>query len=103
MHRSCTSCDRPFTGVDLAREVTKGMEAERKALGLGGVFFRYYECPACGQSDIFVDLRPLLGERPDEFQNRRRQLEATVRELHPEQVEVVLTARRSGECTDSTS
>jgi hypothetical protein len=70
------------------------METERKALGLGGVVFRYYECPACGQSDIFVDLKSLPGERPDDFQNRRRQLEAAVRELRAQQVEVVLTAPR---------
>ncbi len=94
MHRSCTNCDRPFTRADLARDISRGMEAERKALGLGGVLFRYYECPACGQSDIFVDLMPLPGEQPNDFQKRQQQLEAIIRELRAQQVELVLTAPR---------
>ena len=69
------------------------MEAERKALGLEGVLFRYYTCPACGQADIFVDLGLLPGERQEDVL-RRRALEEAVRGLRGEQVEVVLTERQ---------
>jgi hypothetical protein len=79
----------------MAREVSKGMEAERKALGLQGVLFRYYSCPACGQADIFVAVNPLPGEMPAEFVLRRQELEEAARGLHAEQVEVVLGARQS--------
>ena len=57
MQRRCTKCERPFAANDLAREVSKGMEA---------VLFRYYACPACGQYDIFVDINPLSGD-PENF------------------------------------
>ena len=90
MLRDCTHCHRPFEPQDLAREESKGMEAERKALGLRGVLFRYYVCPECGYSDIFVDVRPLPGESPEAFHQRWDELEATVHELHADQVEVVL-------------
>jgi hypothetical protein len=66
MQRSCTRCERPFAANDLAREVSKGMEA---------VLFRYYACPACGQYDIFVDVNPPSGESDDAFPQRRRSLE----------------------------
>jgi hypothetical protein len=90
MHRTCTNCERPFTPKDLAREISKGMEAERRALGLEGVLFRYYQCPACAHADIFVDVNPLPDEVPEDFFRRRRALEDAVRELHGERVEVVL-------------
>jgi hypothetical protein len=93
MHRRCTNCARPFTGRDLAKQLTQGMEAERKALGLEGVLFRYYGCPACGQADIFVDVHPLADEAPADFLERRRALEEAVRGLHADRVEVVFTER----------
>jgi hypothetical protein len=66
------------------------MKAERKALGLEGVLFRYYDCPACGHADIFVDVGRLPDELQDDFFRRRRALEEALRGLHAEQVEVVL-------------
>jgi hypothetical protein len=90
--RECTSCHKPFTAQELAREESKGMEAERKALGLQGILFRYYTCSRCGQADIFVDLRPLPGESDEDFRRRRGDLEATVRHLHADRVDVVLGA-----------
>jgi hypothetical protein len=93
MQRHCTNCDRPFTAQDLAKEVSKGMEAQRKAWGLEGVLFRYYACPACGQADIFVDVNPLPGEEPAGFLRRRQELEQAAGGLHAEQVEVVLGER----------
>jgi DNA-directed RNA polymerase subunit RPC12/RpoP len=93
MRRHCAYCERPFEARDLAKEESKGMEAERKQLGLEGVLFRYYTCPACGHDAIFVDVRPLEGEPPNDFGERRRQLEAVVTGLQAERVEVVLRAK----------
>jgi hypothetical protein len=93
MRRHCACCERPFEAKDLAKEESKGMEAERKQLGLEGVLFRYYTCAACGHDAIFVDVRPLAREPPEAFRERRRQLEAVVTGLHAERVEVVLQAK----------
>lgn len=93
MHRECTSCGRPFTPRDLARQESRGMEAERRALGLQGIAFRYYMCPACDWADIFIDVARLAGESPEAFHGRRGELEAAVRQLHAERVDVVLMSR----------
>lgn len=90
MLRECTRCHRPFTPRDLAKRESKGMEAERKALGLQGVLFRYYTCPQCGQADIFLDIHPMPGETAEAFQQRRSELETTVQQLHSDEVDVVL-------------
>jgi hypothetical protein len=93
MMRECTQCHRPYTPQDLAREESKGMEAERKAHGLEGLLFRYYTCPACNRADIFVVLSLLEGETADAFHRRRDALEAQVAELDAEHVAVVLQER----------
>lgn len=93
MMRRCTHCGKDFTPQELSREDSKGLEAERKALGLEGVLFRYYSCSACGQADIFVDIRPLEGEGEEAFHRRRGELEDTVQQLQGEGVEVVVSAR----------
>jgi hypothetical protein len=93
MQRHCAFCERPFEAKDLAKETSKGMEAERKRLGLEGVLFRYYTCPVCGHDAIFVDVRPLPGEPEEDFRERRRQLEAVVTELDAERVGVILQAK----------
>ena len=95
MLRECTHCHRPFTPQDLARRESKGMEAERKALGLQGVLFRYYTCPQCGQADIFLDIHPLQGETSEAFRQRRDELETTVQQLHTDQVDVVLIEKQA--------
>jgi hypothetical protein len=69
------------------------MEAERKALGLQGILFRYYTCSRCGQADIFVDLRPLPGETDADFHQRRDELEATLRQLHADRVDIVVVKK----------
>jgi hypothetical protein len=94
MIRECTQCHRPFTPQDLAKEESKGMEAERKARGLEGLLFRYYTCPACDRADIFVVLLPLVGETAEQFTLRRDALEAEVAGLHADRVAVVLQERR---------
>lgn len=93
MHRECSHCRRSFTGRDLVKEESKGMEADRKALGLEGVRFLYYSCPACEFDEIFVDIHPVDGEKPHEFRRRRQELEKAVREFHGERIEAVLSVR----------
>ena len=87
---------RPFTADDLAREESKGMEAERKQLGLQGVRFLYYNCPACQGADIFVDVLPVPGETSEAFQARRAELEEAVRQVHGDRVGLVLSEGRGG-------
>ena len=93
MHRECGHCKRSFTPSDLVKEESKGMEADRKALGLEGVRFLYYSCPACRHDEIFVDIHPLEGELAEDFFRRRKDLEAAVRDFHGNKVEVVLLDR----------
>ncbi len=93
MIRTCSHCGKAFTPQELSREDSKGLEAERKALGLEGVLFRYYSCSACAQADIFVDVLPLEGEMEEDFRRRRSELEATVRQLQGEGVDVVVNTR----------
>ena len=94
MLRKCTHCGKDFTPPELSREETHGMEAQRKALGLEGVLFRYYACSACGNADIFVDVRPLQGETDEAFRQRRGELEATIKHMRGEGVEVVVAERQ---------
>jgi hypothetical protein len=91
--RSCTHCQRAFAPADLVRDESRGMEAERKALGLEGLRFLYYRCPGCGYADIFVDVLQREGEPAEEFARRKLELEEVVRQLHADGVEVVLAAR----------
>ena len=93
MMRTCSHCGKAFTPQELSREDSKGLEAERKALGLEGVLFRYYTCSACGYADIFVDVHPLDGESEEDFRRRREELEATLQQLEGEGVKVVVRAR----------
>jgi hypothetical protein len=91
MMRNCTRCKRPFSPEDLARDESKGMESERKQIGLKGVRFVYYHCP-CGMSDIFVDILPRDGEYHEEFERRRSDMEAAVRQVHGDRAEAVVIA-----------
>jgi hypothetical protein len=93
MMRECSQCHRPHTAQDFVKEESKGMEAERKALGLEGVRFLYYTCPACNHAEIFVDLHPLGGESDEHYRTRRSELEAAVQELHATNVGITLTER----------
>ncbi len=93
MFRECTHCHRQFTPGDLVKEESKGMEADRKALGLEGVRFLYYACPECGYADIFVDIHHLPGESLEDFQARRAGLEAAIKQIHADRVEVVVLER----------
>jgi len=94
MHRECSHCQRSFTASDLVKEESRGMEAHRKALGLEGVRFLYYSCPGCGFDEIFVDIHPLDGEKPEDFRRRRRDLETAVRDFHGDGIKAVLSEWR---------
>lgn len=93
MMRKCSQCHKDFTPQELSRKESRGMEAQRKAVGLEGVLFRYYACSACGNGDIFLDIRPVAGETDEDFRRRRDELEATIREVHPDGVGIVLVER----------
>ena len=93
MHRECSYYHRPFTAQDFVKEESKGMEADRRALGLEGVRFLSYACPACGYADIFVDVHPLENETPEAFGRRRAELEAAVRQIKGNMMDVVVTPR----------
>ena len=89
--RQCSHCHKPLTPQELVKDISTGMELERKALGLEGVRFLYYTCSGCGYADIFVDVHAIEGEAAEQFQQRRRELDAAVRQLHAERVEVIVT------------
>jgi hypothetical protein len=94
MMRDCLNCHRPFTPADLSRDVSKGIEADRKAQGVQGVLFRCYTCAHCGHENLFVDLYPLQGETPEEFNRRRDELEKTIRQSAQPEVDVALIEKR---------
>jgi hypothetical protein len=82
-----------LTRPDLLKERSRDMEAERRALGLHDIRFRYFACPRCGFDDVFLDVIALADESPDDFRSRRRELETLVRDLHAVATEVVVTER----------
>src|SRR5262249_35143349 len=93
MHRFCTACKRQFTPEDFVKEQSRGMESERRELGLEGVRFLYYKCRECGHDEIFVDVLQREGESAKDFETRRAALEAAIRQCATPGVNVVLTAR----------
>lgn len=93
MMRECVHCHQKFLPVDLAKEVSKEIEHDRKAAGVQGVLFRCYMCSHCGQENLFVDLHPIPGETPEEFHCRRDDLEATIRQSPQAGVEVAVTVK----------
>ncbi len=92
MQGHCPRCGRILTAKDLAREESQGMEAERRALGLEGVKFRYYVCSACHQAEILVRVLRLPGEPGERFERRREELEQAVQQVPSRDVEVILVA-----------
>jgi len=85
MKRECGKCGRAYFPDDLARGESKGMEAERKAAGLEGVRFLYYQCP-CGGADVFVDVLPRDDELAEDYERRRAAMEEAVRRVHAQGV-----------------
>src|SRR5262245_19991540 len=90
MMRLCPTCHRQFTPQDFYKEESRGMESERRALGLEGVRFLYYHCPECQVDDIFIDLHPLENESAQALEQRRIELEAAVRSVRSRDVVVVI-------------
>jgi hypothetical protein len=93
MLRRCAHCGRVLGPQELTRDPSKRMEAERKALGLHGVLFRYYTCTSCSYADIFVDVLPVAGESATDFHRRKEELEEAARLMHADQVEIIVAAR----------
>jgi hypothetical protein len=93
MMRACSHCHKPYTVQEFVKEESKGMEAERKALGLEGVRFLYYTCQDCGHPDIFVDVHPLQDETEEAYRTRRAELEAAVQQVEGATTGVTLTER----------
>ena len=93
MMRGCSQCRRRYTARDFVKEESKGMESQRRSLGLEGVHFLYYACPDCEHADIFVDVHPLEGESDSHYRARRDELEAAVRQMHGEAIGVTLSER----------
>jgi hypothetical protein len=90
MIRQCTHCRRAFIPANLARDESRGMEAERKAAGLVGVRFLYYRCHDCGTEDIFIDILPREGESPEDYADRYAAMQIAARGMHTEKVDVVV-------------
>ena len=80
MLRKCTQCGRELAASDLVRDASRNMEADRKAAGLEGVRFLYYQCP-CGVADVFVDVLPRDGEPAADFDRRVAAMTEAVRRL----------------------
>jgi hypothetical protein len=93
MIRLCRHCSRAFTAQDFVKEESKNMEADRKRLGLEGIRFLYYTCPACKYDDIFLDMHHRDDETSEQFELRRDALEKAIRVTHTEKVQVTLTER----------
>lgn len=93
MQRECTRCHRPFTREDFVKDESKGLEADRKAAGLKGVYFHDYRCPDCGTEAVFLDVSRLDGETDGEYRSRRETLEAGVKRVQAEAIEVVVVAK----------
>jgi hypothetical protein len=94
MRRACLQCSQPLTALDLSKKVSRKIEAERKSRGLWGFQFRCYNCPACGQANLFVDMHFLNGETDVEFRSRREELETTIRQSCLGSVQVALAEKR---------
>ena len=97
MRRQCVKCGREFAPADLVRDESRHMEADRKAAGLEGVRFLYYQCP-CGVADVFVDVLPRDDELAEDFDRRVGAMQEAVRRVHADGVEaqVVAVAPRDG-------
>jgi hypothetical protein len=91
MMRQCTRCGRAFAPGDLARDESRGMESERKEVGLLGVRFLYYRCAGCAAEDIFIDVLPRDGESAADYATRHAAMLAAARGLHAEKTDVVVT------------
>ena len=93
MMRKCLNCHRPFSPLDLAKEVSKDIEGDRKALGIHGMLVRCSTCSGCGHNNLFLDFRPLKGETPEEYKLRRDELEVTIKQNSQAGLEIALVEK----------
>jgi hypothetical protein len=91
MLRTCSRCGKVFSPGELSKAASR--DAGRETPGPEKVALRFYVCHACGQADVFVDLRPRAGETDAEFHARRAEAESAVRGLNRDGVDVVLVVR----------
>ena len=64
----------------LLRE-NREMEEARRASGLEGLRFLYYNCPKCGHDNLFLEVAPVAGESNHEFRVRKKKLARVVHQL----------------------
>jgi hypothetical protein len=90
MLRSCSYCGTVFRPGDHEPKLTRKLEADRRAAGLEGVHFHYYQCGECDTANIFVDVYPMEGESDEALQRRWDELEENVGPMRGEGVRVVV-------------
>jgi hypothetical protein len=73
----------------LNREETANLEAERKAVSLPGVRFRYYDCILCNRATIVLQVRPLVNETRAAFFKRQQTLDRVAREIRQDDLQVI--------------
>ncbi len=94
MLRQCTRCGRPFEDQDFIAGETEHLESDRKAAGLRGVRFSDYLCPDCGTENVVIEVRQLDGETDAGYQARKESIEAGVKQVEVDAVEVVVAEKR---------
>jgi hypothetical protein len=77
----CDHCQRRLTEKDLLERESQCMEAERAALDLEGVRFRYYSCPHCGHDNLFLEIVQLPGETGQDRLCRKEALAVAAQEV----------------------
>lgn len=79
--RVCCQCHRLLSHHDVLGRESQEMEAARRAGGLDGLRFLYYNCPQCGHDNIFLEVAQLPGETGQIFRERQKSLTRAVQEV----------------------
>jgi hypothetical protein len=96
----CDECQCVLSDAHLLHQENKKMEAARRAYGLDGLRFHYFNCPRCGHDNVFLALTPVPGETNEDLKARRAHLESTIRSVkgHRTSVRVVTPKPCRQEC-----
>jgi hypothetical protein len=86
----CVNCQRRLGPEHLLSEESQKMESARIAVGLQGVYFRYYSCPRCGHDHIFLETEQMPGENEEDFRARMAALAGAVQEVDSERTTVLV-------------
>lgn len=92
----CAECRCVLSDAHLLHQENKKMEAARRAYGLDGLHFHYFNCPRCGHDNVFLALTPIPGETREDLKARRALLESTVRSLGSHRTSVMVVAPKPG-------